>query len=51
MGNQKKRLAINMMTILVYTIYEKWEEKKLAPALFIDIKEVFNYILKMQLFN
>lgn len=46
MGEQKKRLAINMTTILVHIVKQKWREKKLIAILFINIKKVFDYILK-----
>ena len=49
MGGQKERLAINAVAILVYTIQKRWEEKKLAAALFMDMKKAFNYISKGQL--
>lgn len=43
----KKRLAINAIAVLIYTIQKILEEKKLGIILFINIKRVFNYILKM----
>lgn len=46
MGGQNERLAIDEVVILVYTVQEKWENKKLAVALFMDLKKVFDYILK-----
>lgn len=49
MGEQKERSAINMVVILVYIVEEKWEEKELAVALFIDVKGSFNHISKGQL--
>lgn len=49
MGGQKKRLAIDAVDTLVHIVQEKWEEKKLAFALFIDVKEAFDHFSKGQL--
>ena len=49
MGGRKKRLAINAIATLVHTIQEKWDEKKLAAALFMDVKGAFDHVLKGQL--
>ena len=43
------RATYNAVAVLVYTVQENWSKKKLAGALFIDVKEVFNYISKIQL--
>ena len=45
MGGQKERSAIDAVTILIYTVQEKWKEKKLAAAFFIDIKRAFDHVL------
>ena len=44
MGARKKRSAIDAMAMLVHIVQEKWSEKKLAGALFIDIKGAFDHI-------
>ena len=38
MGGRKERSAIDAVAILVHTVQEKWEEKKLAAAAFMDVK-------------
>ena len=38
-----------MVATFVYTVQEKWQEKKLAAALFIDVKEAFDHVSKDQL--
>ena len=38
-----------MVAILVHTFQENWEEKKLAAALFMDVKGAFDHISKKQL--
>lgn len=47
-GGRKERLAIDMVTTLLYTIQKNWKEKKLAATLFIDIKEAFDHVSKQQ---
>ncbi len=49
MGGQKKRSAIDVVATLVHTVQEKWEEKKLAAALFMDVKGAFDHVSKGQL--
>lgn len=49
MGSQKKRSAIDVVAILVYIVQERYEEKKLATVLFMDVKSVFDYVSKAQL--
>ena len=54
MGDRKKRSAIDAVATLVYTVHtvqEKWEEKKLAAALFMNIKGAFDYVSKGQLLS
>ena len=51
MEGQKKRLAIDAVATLVHTVQEKWEEKKLAAALFMNVKGAFDHVLKGQLFT
>ena len=49
MGGRKERSAIDAVATLVYTVQEKWEEKKLAAALFMDVKGAFDHVSKGQL--
>ena len=49
MGGRKERSAIDAVAILVHTVQEKWEEKKLAAALFMDVKGAFDHVSKGQL--
>ena len=49
MGGRKERSAIDAVAILVHTVQEKWEEKKLAAALFMNVKGAFGHISKGQL--
>ena len=46
---RKGRSAIDVVAILVHTVQEIWAEKKLAAVLFMDVKRVFDHILKGQL--
>ena len=45
-GERKKRLAIDTVSILDHTVQEKWKEKKLAATFFMDVKRAFDHILK-----
>lgn len=47
----KNKSAIDAIVTPVYTIEEKLEKKKLATALFIDVKGVFDYVSKSWLFT
>lgn len=49
MGGRKERSAIDAVAILVHTVHEKWEEKKLAAALFVDVKGAFDHVSQIQL--
>lgn len=49
MGGQKKISAIDTVAILVHTVQKKWDEKKLAATLFMDVKGAFDYVSKIQL--
>ena len=51
MGGRKKRSAIDAVATIVYIVQEKWEEKKLATVLFIDVKGAFDHISKGQLLS
>ena len=41
--------AINVMATLVHKVQKCWKEKKVAAALFMDVKGGFNHVLKDQL--
>ena len=49
MGGRKERSAIDAVAALVHRVQEKWEDKKLAAALFMDVKEAFDHVSKRQL--
>ncbi len=49
MGAQKQQSAIDVVAMLVHTVQEKWSEKKLADALFIDVKGAFDHVSRSQL--
>lgn len=49
MGAQKKRSAIDAVSVLVHTVQESWEEEKLAGALFMDVKGAFDHVSRSQL--
>lgn len=46
MGGQKEWSAIDVLAVLIYTIQKRWEAKKLTATLFIDVKSVFDHVLK-----
>ncbi len=48
-GGPKKRSAIDAVTVLFHTVQERWKEKKLAAALFMDVKGSFDHVSKGQL--
>ena len=49
MGGRRERSAIDAVATLVHAVQEKWEEKKLAAALFMDVKGAFDHVSKGQL--
>ena len=49
MRARKQRCAIDVVASLVHTVSESWAEKKLATALFIDIKRAFDHVSKTSL--
>ena len=51
MSGRKKRSAIDAVATLVHNVQETWEEKKLAAALFMDVKGAFDNVSKGQLLN
>lgn len=42
----KKQSTIDVVAMLVYTMQKNWLKKKLAGALFINVKDGFDHILK-----
>ena len=49
MGARKERSAIDAVAVLIHKIQEIWASKKLAGALFMDIKGAFDHVSKAQL--
>ncbi len=49
MGARKEQSAIDAVAILVHSVQEKWSEKKLAGALFMDVKGTFDHVSRSQL--
>ena len=49
MGARKQRCAIDVIASLVHNVQEFWAERKLAAALFMDIKEAFDHVSKTKL--
>lgn len=47
--DQLKRFAIDAIVSLIYEVEQQWFKKKLAAALFIDVKKAFDYIFIVQL--
>ena len=50
-GGRKKRPAIDAVATFIYTVQEKWQEKKLVAVLFMDVKGALDHISKDQLFG
>ena len=48
MDARKERSAIDAVSVLVHTVQESWEAKKLAGALFIDVKGAFDHVSRSQ---
>ena len=49
MGARRQRCAIDAVASLVHKVQESWAEKKLAAALFMDVKGAFDYVSKTRL--
>ena len=49
MGARKEQSAIDAVAMLVHTVQENWSKKKLAEALFMDVKGAFDHVSKIQL--
>lgn len=45
----KNRCAIDIVAIIVEEIYKSWNQKKVARLLFIDVKNIFDYVFKIKL--
>ena len=43
-GAQKERCAIDAVVLLVNEVEQKWAQKKLAAALFMDVKGAFDCV-------
>jgi Reverse transcriptase (RNA-dependent DNA polymerase) len=48
-GYRKQRNAINAVAKLIYTTEKAWNQKKLLRALFMDVKDAFDYVVKERL--
>ena len=51
MGARKERCAIDAVALLVQRVEEIWAEKKLAAALFMDVKGAFDHVARNQLIS
>ena len=49
MGARKQRCAIDALASLIHRVQESWAEKKLAAALFMDVKGAFDYVSRTRL--
>ncbi len=48
-GAQKNRCAIDAVASLVHKVESYWAEKKLAAALFMDVKGAFDHVSRTRL--
>ena len=48
-GSRKLRGAIDAVTKLIATVEQAWKNKKIAGALFLDIKGAFPNVIRQQL--
>ena len=51
MGMWKKNYAIDSVMLSVHKVEQVWVKKKLAAALFIDVKGAFDHMAKNQLIS
>ena len=51
MGAWKERCAIDAVALLVQRVEKIWAEKKLAAALFMDVKGAFDHVARNQLIS
>lgn len=49
MGARKERCAIDAIASLIHEVEQQWAKKKLAAALFMDVKGAFDHVSKTQL--
>lgn len=49
MGARKKRFAIDAVASLIHEVEQQLSKKKLAAALFMDVKGAFDHVSKIQL--
>ena len=49
MGARKYRLAIDVAALLIQKVQEVWPNRKIAGALFIDVKGAFDHVYRAQL--
>ena len=50
-GNRKLRSTIDAITKLIATVEQAWKQKKIAGALFLDIKSAFDGVRRRQLLS
>ena len=49
MDGRKERSVIDAVATLAHTVQERWAEKKVAAALFMDVKGAFDHVSRWQL--
>lgn len=49
MGARKNRCAIDAAAIMVDSVHKIWNQKKIAGALFMDVKGAFDYVSRVKL--
>lgn len=49
MGAKKQQCAIDTVACLIHRVQESWAEKKLAAALFMDVKGAFDHVSRVRL--
>lgn len=49
MRARKNRCAIDVAAIMVENVHRSWDQKKVAGALFMNVKGAFDYVSKMKL--
>ena len=47
MGARKERCAIDVVVSLVHKVEQQWDKKKLAAALFMNVKGAFDHVSKV----
>ncbi len=46
MGARKFRSAIDAAVLLIHKVQKVWEGRKIARALFMDVKRAFDHVLR-----